>query len=59
MPRGDPPAIYASGDDCIAVCADGSTLHILEMEYEGKPFTAVDFLARFGAQPVPLEAPSA
>lgn len=49
------PAIRARDNDCIAVCADGSTLRILEMEFEGKPFTARDFLARFGDNPVPLE----
>lgn len=55
MAWGDPPAIYAFGDACFAVCADSTTLRILEMEFEGKPFTARDFLARFGDNPVPLE----
>ncbi len=40
---------------CLAICADGSALRLLEMEFEGKPFTAHDFLALFGDNPVPLE----
>lgn len=53
---GDPPGIYAYQDACFAVCADDSVLRILEMEYQGKAFTARDFLARFGTKPIPLEA---
>ena len=52
---GEPPAIYACENACFAVCADSSALRLLEMEYEGKPFTARDFLARFGDNPVRLE----
>jgi methionyl-tRNA formyltransferase len=48
------PALYANGSDCFAACADGGTLRILEMELGGAPFTAADFLARFGAKPVSL-----
>ena len=57
MARGDPPCIYVHQDACFAVCADSSTLRILEMEYEGKAFTTRDFLARFGDKPVPLLPP--
>ena len=54
-PRASPsPALYANGSDCFAACADGGTLRILEMELGGAPFTAADFLARFGAQSVSL-----
>jgi methionyl-tRNA formyltransferase len=49
------PQIRAERDSCYAVCADGATLRILEMDLDGEPFTAADFLARFGAQPVNLE----
>jgi methionyl-tRNA formyltransferase len=49
------PAICATDDGCVAVCADGTALHLLEMEFEDKPFSARDFLARFGDNPVPLE----
>jgi methionyl-tRNA formyltransferase len=52
---GEPPAIYAHADACFAVCADSTTLRLLEMEFEGKPFTARDFLARFGDNPLRLE----
>jgi len=47
------PGIYARGDACFAACADGGLLRLLEMEYRGKPFTARDFVARFGDE-VPL-----
>ncbi len=50
------PALYTDGADCYAACADGATLRILEMEFDGAPFTAADFLARFGSKPVPIEA---
>ena len=54
-PRPSPsPALYANGAGCFAACADGGTLRILEMELGGAPFTAADFLARFGAKPVSL-----
>jgi methionyl-tRNA formyltransferase len=54
-PRPGPsPALYANGSGCFATCADGGTLRILEMELGGAPFTAADFLARFGANRVSL-----
>jgi hypothetical protein len=49
------PAIRVHDDACIAVCADGSTLHLLDMEFEGRPLNARDFLSRFGDNPVILE----
>lgn len=49
------PALYADGTNCFAACADGNTLQILEMELDGAPFAAADFLARFGNQPITLE----
>jgi methionyl-tRNA formyltransferase len=52
----DPPGIYARDGTCFAVCADGGTLRILEMDFDGAPFTAADFLARFGNKPIPIEA---
>ena len=54
--RSDRPAIYARQDACFAVCADGTLLRLLEMEREGKTFTARDFLARFGTEPISPEA---
>ena len=52
---GKPPGIYGSEDACFAVCSDGGVLRLLEMEYEGRAFTARDFLARFGAESIPLK----
>jgi methionyl-tRNA formyltransferase len=51
---GSAPGFYASRSGVDAVCADGRVLALLEMYYEDKPFTTADFLARFGARPVPL-----
>jgi methionyl-tRNA formyltransferase len=53
--RDQVPALHTDGTSCFATCIDGSTLRILEMEFDGAAFTAADFLARFGAKPVPLE----
>ena len=55
-PPGVTPAIYADGTNCMAACADGSLLRILAMEYDGRSCSAADFLAQFGAAPIPLEA---
>ena len=52
LPR---PSLSVHDGACIAVCKDGSALRLLEMEFEGKPFTAQDFLSRFGDNPVSLE----
>ena len=52
LPR---PSLLVHDGHCIAVCKDGSALRLLEMEFEGKPFTAQDFLSRFGDNPVSLE----
>jgi methionyl-tRNA formyltransferase len=49
------PLIFVRNNACFATCADGTTLRLLEMEFEGRPFSAGDFLARFGDNPVPLE----
>ena len=49
------PHLLAKGDACYAVCADGASLLITCMELDGKSFTASDFLARFGNQPINLE----
>ena len=52
---GTSPSLCVDGDDCLAVCADGSTLHLIEMAFEGQPYTGRDFLARFGDNPITLE----
>ena len=51
---GTAPGFYASKFGVDALCTDGRFLALLEMQYEDKPFTPADFLARFGARPVPL-----
>jgi methionyl-tRNA formyltransferase len=52
---GPAPALYSDGTSCYATCPDGNTLQVLEMEFDGAPFTAADFLARFGHKPIILE----
>ena len=52
LPR---PSLCVRDGACLAVCADGSALRLLDMELDGKPFTAQDFLSRFGDNPVSLE----
>ncbi len=47
-----PPHIHVERGACYATCVDGVTLRVLEMELDGQPFTAADFLARFGAKPI-------
>lgn len=51
---GSAPGFYASRSSVDVLCADGRVLALLEMQFEDKPFTPADFLARFGAGPVPL-----
>ena len=38
-----------------AVCGDRDLLQILAMDLDGKPLSAAEFQARFGAQPIILE----
>ena len=52
---GEEPAIHADAGGCFARCADGNALRILEMDLDGAPFTAGDFLARFGSKPMLLK----
>ncbi|MEO7728459.1 MAG: formyltransferase [Burkholderiales bacterium] len=46
------PKIFVNGDQVLATCADGGILRILAAELDGNPFTATDFLPRFGAPSV-------
>ena len=55
-PRPGRPQIHVDADVCYAQCADGNTLRILKMELDGESFATADFLARFGAKPIDLEA---
>jgi methionyl-tRNA formyltransferase len=54
---GSPPGFYAGRAGVDAVCADGGTLALLEMECQGKPFAPADFLTCFGDRPIPLPLP--
>jgi methionyl-tRNA formyltransferase len=49
------PALYVEDCACYAACTDGARLQLIDMEYDGTPFTAAQFLARFGDQPVAIE----
>jgi methionyl-tRNA formyltransferase len=49
------PQLYVHENACYAACSDGTALQLSDMELDGKPFTAADFLARFGNQPINLE----
>ena len=51
------PALYVENGSCYAACADGARLQLIAMEYDGAPFTAAQFLARFGDQPIAIETP--
>jgi len=45
---------YAHGR-CYADCNHGHVLRLLQLEYDGKPLTAQDFLARFGDKKIPFD----
>jgi methionyl-tRNA formyltransferase len=49
------PLLYVQGNTCYATCSDGMALEIIDMDLDGKPFTAADVLARFGTQPLNFE----
>jgi len=49
------PQLYVHDNACYAACSDGTALQIISMELDGRPFTAADFLASFGNQPISLE----
>ena len=55
--RASAPALMVEAGECHAVCGDGATLRLLGLELDGKPFTAADFLARYGAHPIALPTP--
>jgi methionyl-tRNA formyltransferase len=50
-----PPGLYVTDSRCFAACGDHGTLELLEMQYEGRPFVAQDFLSRFGTGFIPLK----
>ncbi len=46
------PSLFFERGECYAVCGDGAKLRVRDMEFDGAPFTAAQFLARFGDKPV-------
>jgi methionyl-tRNA formyltransferase len=56
MSLAKPPAmvLLPQATQVIAVCADSSALAVMAMELDGKPFTAAEFLSRFGPDPISL-----
>jgi methionyl-tRNA formyltransferase len=46
--------LYAEGARCLAACADGGTLEILEPELDGEALSAQEFAHRLGSRPVPM-----
>ena len=46
--------LHAQGARCLAACADGGALELLEAELDGKALSAQEFAHRIGARKVPL-----
>jgi methionyl-tRNA formyltransferase len=58
LPRRDPPRgpayLHAEDGHCLAACADGGALEVLELELDGEPLSAQEFANRIGPRRVPL-----
>ena len=58
LPRRDsaraPAFLYAEAGSCVAVCADGGLLELLELELDGRPVSAQEFANRIGARRVAM-----
>ena len=55
--RGDPRAaalLHAQGGSCLADCADGGALELVELELDGRPISAQEFAHRIGTRRVPM-----
>ena len=55
--KGEAPAspyLCARQGRCHAVCADGEELQLLEVELDGRPFSAQEFATRIGDRRIPL-----
>jgi methionyl-tRNA formyltransferase len=55
--RGSAPAgafLYAEGGRCLAACADGGALELLEAELDGKALSAQEFANRIGTRRVAM-----
>jgi len=48
------PFLYAEDGRCLAACADGGVLELLEVELDGRPLSAQEFAQRIGDRRVPL-----
>ena len=46
--------LYAEHGRCLAACADGGVLELLEVELDGRPLSAQEFAQRIGDRKVPL-----
>ena len=53
-PSGAKPLLRAEGERCVAVCADGSELELLELELDGKPLSAQEFANFIGGRKLAL-----
>jgi methionyl-tRNA formyltransferase len=51
-----PQSLRADKGGCLAVCADGSVLRILEMQLEGQSCTPQALITRFGTEPLSLKS---
>ena len=48
------PFLHADAGRCVAVCADGGTLELLELELDGEALSAQEFAHRIGARRLEL-----
>ena len=53
-PEGRHPFLSGEGGRCLAACADGGVLEILELELDGRPLSAQEFANHIGARRLPL-----
>ena len=57
LPRRDaagvPSFLHAEGARCLAACADGGSLEVLDLELDGEHLSAQEFAHRIGARKVP------
>jgi len=58
LPRRDPAGaqafLQAEGGRCLAACADGGVLELLELELDGEPLSAQEFAHRIGSRRVAM-----
>jgi len=48
-----PPRLYVEDGRCYALCADGGTLELLQLELDGRPLSAQEFATRFSGKLLP------